>query len=340
MFPWLCSTTAALVDDKDNFVCSNEEDTVDDVTLDAYGLYGIKCTYYHVSEDLDRDKLYGEDQLREIERSWYFMGYVQQLPPNVRSYQLQGIWGEDVVTLYASINAFDYYSTYGGYDKNMPEVYNECPAKIGDIVYLNPNDTFYRVVDVKYYSEAFGLAKHTYTMTLKVYKDNKWTVSADSPTIANPDDPIYQVANYPMSSCYQIDDPLKIQPFVADSAKDNPDPYNNINVMYDPEAPARNKFRHLQEEIAKAASMLSAEFANINTDIGLNEQETNDYINRTIEYKSENDTMIADATEETQNTKEQLVNVSANGVELEDIGHNKEKVYYTKTDDLEDDTWP
>jgi hypothetical protein len=50
--------------------------------------------------------------------------------------------------------------------------------------------------------------------------------------------------------------------------------------------------------------------------------------------------MIADATEETQNTKEYLVNVSANGVELEDIGHNKEKVYYTKTDDLEDDTWP
>ena len=210
MFPWLCSTTAALADDKDNIVCSNEEDTVDDVTLDAYGLYGIKCTYYHVSEDLNRDKLYGEDQLREIERSWYFMGYVQQLPPNVRTYQLQGIWGEDTVTVYASINAFDYFSTYGGYDKNTPEVYNECPAKIGDIIYINPNDTFYRIVDVKYYSEAFGLAKHTYTMTLKVYKDNKWTVSANSPTLMNPQDPIYDIAPSALSGQYNFNDPLKI----------------------------------------------------------------------------------------------------------------------------------
>ena len=158
---------------------------------------------------MERDELFGEDQLREIERSWYFMGYVQQLPPNVRTYQLQGIWGEDTVTLYASINAFNYFSTYGGYDKNTPEVYDECPAKIGDIVYINPNDTFYRVVDVKYYTEAFGLAKHTYTMTLKVYKDNKWSVSASSPTLANSADPIYDVAPYCLSAQYNFNDPLK-----------------------------------------------------------------------------------------------------------------------------------
>ena len=141
-YPWLCKSTAILEDDKNNIVCENETDTVDSVTMDAYGLFGIKCTYYHVSEDLNRDKLYGEDQLREIKRSWYFMGYINSLPPNVRTYQLQGIWGEDTVTMYASIDAFNYYSTYGGYDKNTPGLNSECQAKIGDIIYIEANDTF------------------------------------------------------------------------------------------------------------------------------------------------------------------------------------------------------
>lgn len=209
-YPWLCPTTAALADNKNNLMCDNDADVADDATLDAYGLYGIKCVYYHVSEDLLRDKLYGEDQLREIERSWYFMGYIEQLPPNVRTYQLQGIWGEDMVTMYASRGAFDYYSTYGGTDKNTPEVYEECPAKIGDIIYIPANDYFYRIVDVKYYSEAFGLQSHTYTLTLKVYKDNKWSISANSPTLSDINDPIYKVAPSSLSAQYAINDILAI----------------------------------------------------------------------------------------------------------------------------------
>ena len=73
IYPWLCSSTKALEDDKDNIVCDNEEGTVDELTDGAYGLFGIKCSYYKVSENLLRDKLYGEDPLRIIERSWYFM---------------------------------------------------------------------------------------------------------------------------------------------------------------------------------------------------------------------------------------------------------------------------
>lgn len=209
-YPWLCPSSATLADGSDNIVCDNERDTVDDVTLDAYGLAGIKCVFYKVHQDLQRDRLWGEDQLKQIMRSWYFMGYIQQLPPNVRTYQLQGIWGEDVITMYASIAAFNYYSTYGGEDKNTPEEYDVLTPQIDDIIYIPANDTFYRIHDVKYYSEAFGLAKHTYTLTLKVYKDNKWTVSADSPTLSNMEDPIYKVAPYPMSAQYNYEDPLKI----------------------------------------------------------------------------------------------------------------------------------
>ena len=103
-FPWLCDTTEKLEDDSSNIVCPNEKDTFDSATTDAYDKYGLKCTYYRVTEDLDRDRQFGEDQLRIILRSWYFNGYVEHLPPNVRNYQLQGIWGEDTVTLLSLIH--------------------------------------------------------------------------------------------------------------------------------------------------------------------------------------------------------------------------------------------
>lgn len=209
-FPWLCSSSAKLTDDSDNYVCENETDLADDVTLDAYGLAGLKVVYYRVYEDLKRDQLYGEDQLKMIERSWYFTGYIDKLPPNVRSYQLQGIWGEDTVTMYCSIAAFGYYSTYGNVDKNTPEVYSEVVPRIDDIIYIPQNGVFYRIHDVKYFTEAFGLSKHTYTLTLKVYKDNKWTISADSPTLADPSDPVYKIAPDSLPSQYNRNDPLKI----------------------------------------------------------------------------------------------------------------------------------
>lgn len=234
LFPWLCSTSGMLLDNQDNIVCENETDLVDDATLDAYGLAGLKCVFYRVHENLKRDELFGEDQLKQIERSWYFMGYIEKLPPNVRSYQLQGIWGEDVVTMYCSIEAFKYYSTYGNIDKNTPEIYDSAEPRIDDIIYIPQNDTFYRIHDVKYYSEAFGLAKHTYTLTLKVYKDDKWSVSANSPTLADFTDPIYKIAPDSLSAQYQINDPLKLNDIVSESAHSNPDTYNNVNVLYDP----------------------------------------------------------------------------------------------------------
>lgn len=226
-YPWLCGTLKGITgsnSDGNNIVCSNESDTADDVVTDAYELYGMKCVYYRTTENLNRDKLYGEDQLRIIERSWYFNGYIEQVPPNVRNYQLQGIWGEDTVKMYASIGAFNYYSTYGGVDKNTPDIYTQQPPSIGDIIYTPVNNYFYEVRDVKYYDEAFGLDQHTYTLTLKMYKDNKWTISADSPTLSDINDPIYKVAPSALPDQYNINDPLKINDDLT-NAYEGKDPY-------------------------------------------------------------------------------------------------------------------
>lgn len=343
-YPWLCGTLNGIqnnLSDGNNIVCTNETDTVDGIVSDAYDTFGLKCVYYRVTEDLLRDKLYGEDQLRMILRSWYFNGYVEQLPPNVRSYQLQGIWGEDVVTMYASIGAFNYYSTYGGVDKNTPEVYEEQPPSIGDIIYIPANDYFYRIVDVKYYEQAFGLAPHTYTFTLKVYKDNKYTISADSPTLSNPNDPIYQVAPDSLPHQYQIKDILATNDMVNNSAADNPDPYNNINVMYDPDAYARNRIKHLQAEIDNAAQELSAALAGISTSALIGEKEAEEYIGKVDNYKEDNRAKIDDIKSGINDTTDLIADITANGKEIEDIGHNKTTAYYTgPLTDEEEESWP
>lgn len=155
------------------------------VAIEGVDLYGLKMAYYPVDEKDYRDgakpidPLFGEHQLETIDRCFWFMGYVSQLPPNVRTYQLQGIWGEDVVQLYVATEAFLYFSTYGGADRNTPEIHDKMPPRIGDVVYIPNNDTLYEIVDVKNWEEAFGLKPRYKTITMRVYKDTKRTVSSD-----------------------------------------------------------------------------------------------------------------------------------------------------------------
>ena len=159
------------------------------VAIEGVDLYGLKMAYYPVDEKDYRDgakpidPLFGEHQLETIDRCFWFMGYVSQLPPNVRTYQLQGIWGEDVVQLYVATEAFLYFSTYGGADRNTPEIHDKMPPRIGDVVYIPNNDTLYEIVDVKNWEEAFGLKPRYKTITMRVYKDTKRTVSSEAQSL-------------------------------------------------------------------------------------------------------------------------------------------------------------
>lgn len=222
-FPWLCPTTGNSEPPKGstgNIVKDEEGDKVEGITTDAYGKFGLKLTYYKVSLDTKRpDDIYGEDQLQMIERAFYFNGYVEQIPPNVRTYQLQGIWGEDTITMWVGKTGFKYWSTYGGEDRNSPEVFEDFEPRIGDIVYFQVNDTFYEIRDVKYYSDAFGLASHTYTITLKVYKDCKYTIDTTNETLKDAQDPIYKVAPAELRSDKPMKDSLAINDYLKEIQK-------------------------------------------------------------------------------------------------------------------------
>ena len=251
-YPWLCSTMKKKYDyecensDNGSSISKDESDNVDSYTSEAYGTYGLQMVYYKVSEHLKRDKIYGEDQLQVIERAFNVMMYTEQLPPNVRSYHIQGIWGEDVITCYVGIGAFNYWSTYGGEDRNTPKVYDSFIPRIGDIVYLPQNNTFYEIRDVKYFQEAFGLSSHTYTLTLKVYKDTKMTILNGSPTIPQ-EDPVWAVATKDFPEQYEINDPLKHNEILDYDELRKSKNVNHMDVIYNP-----NKEYEELEEYAKS----------------------------------------------------------------------------------------
>lgn len=217
---WLCSTVrekpvyCTAADGKN--VSEDDAALSERVAIEGIDLYGLKMAYYPVSEHayqdgaVSIDPLFGEQQMETIDRAFWFMGYVSQLPPNVRTYQLQGIWGEDIVQLYVSTEAFLYFSTYGGADRNTPEMHDKMPPRIGDVVYIPNNGTLYEIVDVKNWEEAFGLTPRYKLITLRVFKDNKKTVSSD-PSIPA-DDPIRRESPSEVSAYQPTTDVLKIDP--------------------------------------------------------------------------------------------------------------------------------
>lgn len=141
------------------------------------------------------------------------MAYTESFPSNVREYQLEGILGADIFNIYISKTSFAVFSTYGGIDKNEPDTYNSMTPNIGDIIYIKANDTFYSIIDVKEYTEAFNIRPHSWTITLKVYKPNEDTI-INNITIDN-NDPIYNVANSANSAIIQFNDYLKVNDILS-----------------------------------------------------------------------------------------------------------------------------
>lgn len=239
-YPWLCPTTgyykSGCESSASNTVSQTESDNAEAITTDAYGTYGLQLVYYRVHNNIERDPLFGEDQLEVIERAFNFIGYTESIPSNVRTYQVQGIFGEDLVKLTVGRLAFKYWSTYGGEDRNTPEVYEDIQPMIGDIIYFPQNDVFYEVRDVKYFNEAFGLQSHTYMITCKVYTDSKKTIDFHNPTLSNREDPIYKVAPDDFPNQYEIHDPLALNDELETQALKESENIHMMDVLYTKES--------------------------------------------------------------------------------------------------------
>lgn len=321
-FPWLCSTMPKKNDwdcgsVNGNIVSEQEGYNAEAFTTEAYGKYGLQSVYYKVSEDLERDKIFGEDPLQVIERAFNFMMYTEQIPPNVRTYQIQGIWGEDVITCYVGRTAFKYWSTYGGADRNTPQVYDDFQPRIGDLVYLPNNDTIYEIRDVKYYQEAFGLQSHTYTLTLKVYKGHKLTIDTENETLPSTD-VIYKYATSGFTEQYEMNDMLKNNDILKYEALKKSENVNHMDVLYNP-----NKDYETLETYSKTISDKFKDYSKQFRDISLG---TDTVMGETEEMEEE---MIKFKQELEQKTKEYRNELKDIGEDLDNLEMDLEKVTYT-----------
>ena len=66
----------------------------------------------------------------------------------------------------------------------------------------------------------------TFTLTMRVYKDAKYSIKMDEPTLADRTDPIFEVAPSGLPAQYQTKDPLALNDDFADIKNSR-----NVNMM-------------------------------------------------------------------------------------------------------------
>jgi len=193
---------------RDDTECKdNERELYSTLITDTYNKFACVWVYYPTSYNITYDRVFKEDQNKYVIRAFSAMGYIEDIPAEHKSFNLEGIIGLDIVRAYFSISHFTEASTYSGITSG---IYGSYSPAVGDICYLTPNSAFYEVINVKDTIEQFMNRPNNYEVTMRVFKDNKMTVSATIPFT----DPIYTVCSSAASATEQFHDYLAINPDV------------------------------------------------------------------------------------------------------------------------------
>lgn len=160
-------------DSTDSASCySNEADLISSLTSEAYSTYGFEVDYMIKQVSTKRDKIFGEDPLENIVRRFRLDVYAEELPKMSKSYQLQGMLYEELVTIYATIAHFSEASQYN-YSRSECK-YEIYTPKVGDLMYFKYSDKYYEIINVKKYADdsTFLSSPITYTFILKIWKND------------------------------------------------------------------------------------------------------------------------------------------------------------------------
>lgn len=131
----------------------------DKLTAEMINTWGWTTMYFQTTSDISYDPIFQEDPTKRMIRKFGFRMYYQ-LPTRARQYTKWGIeLTESVVgivpkeTFKISVGSYD--ETKWWETMNLTEeevtamgVLKQTKPKIGDLVYLKDNDTYYEVVDV------------------------------------------------------------------------------------------------------------------------------------------------------------------------------------------------
>ena len=169
---------------------NNERELYEVLQMETYNNKGVQMYFYPVS--ISADKIFGEDNLRVVQRRFDFMSYYD-LPAEIRQTGIMGITYTETFPIYVSVMHFNNVSRRNVSGDYLPGVYTfPTIPKIGDVVYAKYNQTLYNIINVKTEIDMFLQGKHTYTLILEIFKDKGYLFSEE---IANiPGDPFYNVS--------------------------------------------------------------------------------------------------------------------------------------------------
>jgi len=157
----------------------------DNLLTEAFNIHGNPMMYYRVAFDTSADKLYGEDDIREIERRFPIMA-VFELPKEENMYGKYGLEELDNFEMHISKKHFSVASRYDTSGVSLFPVTNPVdvsatyPAiepKVGDIIRAEYNNTYYELIEVKEEEEMFLQKKHSWKFIVRIMPDQNLSFS-------------------------------------------------------------------------------------------------------------------------------------------------------------------
>ena len=143
-----------------------------ELTSEAYSNFGFEVQYYVRDMNTKKDILFGEDNIPNVIRRFKLQMYTDNIPQMQKSYDLQGMVYNEIITCQCTIQHF-YDASQLSYP-DLQDIYEPIEPRIGDIVYINYSDTYYEIVNVKPFAEgtSFLSTPITWFFHLRIWHNN------------------------------------------------------------------------------------------------------------------------------------------------------------------------
>lgn len=188
-----------------NPLYDNERKLYDLLMTEAINQHGVSLTYFVLSYNVSTDRILGEDNNRQVERCFDFMGNLE-LPKDIRNYSINGVGWNDIFHIfvskvhlstastcdaYGNLSAFDTYTpragdllrlSYNDFKDNsrMTNMFCESPNPTDKLRSQSFNNTYYEIISVKGEEEQFLQYKHSWDLIVRVYRDKSIPISGST----------------------------------------------------------------------------------------------------------------------------------------------------------------
>jgi neck protein len=209
----------------DYFQEENEEYDVESNLFDllyteAINLNGIPMVYYVTSLNTRYDKIFGEDNNRNITRNFNVQVYYS-LPNEDELFNAGfGLEGLDTFHMEISMRHFETASKYNPQGTKL--VYPPYRPLEGDIIKAKYNDYRYEIITVKQQTSQFLKRQHVWDLTVKPLRDESLSVSATVPS----NDDIHDVMS--IEDIFNISDTVQSEKELSDYDNSNDPPIDPL----------------------------------------------------------------------------------------------------------------